>query len=387
MRSRTTARRDRASCTSTRRAASRSSRPTSSFSPRTCSTTYALLLMSNLGMPYDPVKGDRRPWDATTATRPAAAERQRLVHGPKFKRYMGSGALAMAIDDFNADNFDHSGLGFIGGGVDHVRADGREADPEPHDAARDGPVRTRLEGRDPEVLRKRDQRRLPGRVARVPDAPSRPRPELPGQLRQPAGPDHVRLGGERAQDDRVRGHEDARDHEGDQPGHHLGGPGSLPAHYDTAVYQSTHNTGGAIMGADPARRSSTRTCRCGTRRTCSSSARATSRRTRASTRPEPSVRSPTGPPRGSSSSTRRAGASYDQFDSGEAPGLPDRRRSPSCRRTTSSTTRASGSRCATGTSSPTIADPEQLRAHPDVRETDDLFPVGEPPSGFYLINV
>jgi hypothetical protein len=32
-------------------------------------------------------------------------------------------------------------------------------------------------------------------------------------------------------------------------------------------------------------------------------------------------------------------------------------------------------------------DPEQLRANPDVRPTDDLFPVGEPPSGFYLINV
>ena len=65
------------------------------------------------------------------------------------------------------------------------------------------PFGTRLEGRDPEVLRERDQRRLPGRVARVPDALPRPRPELPGQLRQPAGPDHVRLGGERAQDGRV----------------------------------------------------------------------------------------------------------------------------------------------------------------------------------------
>jgi len=30
-----------------------------------------------------------------------------------------------------------------------------------------------------------------------------------------------------------------------------GGPGSLPAHYDSVPYQSTHNTGGAIMGADP----------------------------------------------------------------------------------------------------------------------------------------
>ncbi len=32
-------------------------------------------------------------------------------------------------------------------------------------------------------------------------------------------------------------------------------------------------------------------------------------------------------------------------------------------------------------------DPEHLRANPEVRETDDIFPVGEPPSGFYLINV
>ena len=36
------------------------------------------------------------------------------------------------------------------------------------------------------------------------------------------------------------------------PGIISGGPGSLPAHFDTTAYQSTHNTGGAIMGADPA---------------------------------------------------------------------------------------------------------------------------------------
>ena len=36
----------------------------------------------------------------------------------------------------------------------------------------------------------------------------RSRPELPRQLRQPAGPDYVRLAAERAEDDRVRGDED-----------------------------------------------------------------------------------------------------------------------------------------------------------------------------------
>jgi lactam utilization protein B len=30
---------------------------------------------------------------------------------------------------------------------------------------------------------------------------------------------------------------------------------------------------------------------------------------------------------------------------------------------------------------------EAVRAHADVRETDLVFSIGEPPSGFYLINV
>jgi Family of unknown function (DUF5678) len=32
-------------------------------------------------------------------------------------------------------------------------------------------------------------------------------------------------------------------------------------------------------------------------------------------------------------------------------------------------------------------DEEAVRSHPAVAETDLVFPVGEPPSGFYLINV
>jgi hypothetical protein len=33
------------------------------------------------------------------------------------------------------------------------------------------------------------------------------------------------------------------------------------------------------------------------------------------------------------------------------------------------------------------ADEEALRAHPRVRDDDDMYPVGDPPSGFYMINV
>jgi len=33
------------------------------------------------------------------------------------------------------------------------------------------------------------------------------------------------------------------------------------------------------------------------------------------------------------------------------------------------------------------ADEQELRGDPAVRESDDVYPVGEPPSGFYMINV
>jgi hypothetical protein len=33
------------------------------------------------------------------------------------------------------------------------------------------------------------------------------------------------------------------------------------------------------------------------------------------------------------------------------------------------------------------ADEETLRADPAVQDGDDVYPVGEPPSGFYMINV
>ncbi len=31
--------------------------------------------------------------------------------------FIGAGALATVMDEFNGDNFDHAGLGFIGGGL------------------------------------------------------------------------------------------------------------------------------------------------------------------------------------------------------------------------------------------------------------------------------
>ena len=51
--------------------------------------------------------------------------------------FIGAGALGMVIDEFNGDNFDHSGLGFIGGGyiarLEYQRPPDRDAsDAERH---------------------------------------------------------------------------------------------------------------------------------------------------------------------------------------------------------------------------------------------------------------
>ena len=167
-------------------AASRSSPPTSSCSPRTCSTTCGTLLLSKLGTPYDPATGDwRRRHELRLPDRRRRGER--LVRRTRVQALHGlRGDCRSAIDDFNADNFDHTGLGFIGGGSITSGQSGARPIQSLTRPAGHAVVRQGVEGGDPEVLPSVDQRRLPGRVAGLPAALPRPRPELPRQVRQPA---------------------------------------------------------------------------------------------------------------------------------------------------------------------------------------------------------
>ena len=73
-----------------------------------------LMLVSGIGKPYDPAAGEgvvgRNFAYQTMATVTPFFEKQRL------NTFAGAGAMGVTIDDFNGDNFDHSQLGFIGGG-------------------------------------------------------------------------------------------------------------------------------------------------------------------------------------------------------------------------------------------------------------------------------
>jgi gluconate 2-dehydrogenase alpha chain len=77
-----------------------------------------LMLLSGVGKPYDPVTNT-----GTTGRNYAyqTANNVRMFFDDKnFNPFIGGGAIGMGIDEFNNDNFDHSGLGFVGGGSTRV---------------------------------------------------------------------------------------------------------------------------------------------------------------------------------------------------------------------------------------------------------------------------
>ena len=72
-----------------------------------------LLLLSGIGKPYDPATGEGvvgKNYAYQTMSSVNVFFDDKLINP-----FVGAGAHAMVIDDFNGDNFDHGGKGFIGG--------------------------------------------------------------------------------------------------------------------------------------------------------------------------------------------------------------------------------------------------------------------------------
>ncbi|MGB7480656.1 MAG: GMC family oxidoreductase [Burkholderiaceae bacterium] len=72
-----------------------------------------LLLLSGIGKPYDPqtntgVVGRNYAYQITSSVN--------VFLNENINPFMGAGALGQAIDEFNGDNFDHGPHGFVGGG-------------------------------------------------------------------------------------------------------------------------------------------------------------------------------------------------------------------------------------------------------------------------------
>jgi gluconate 2-dehydrogenase alpha chain len=73
-----------------------------------------LLLVSGIGEPYNPATGQGHVGKNYCYQTMGAVDV--FFDDKLLNPFIGAGALASVIDDYNGDNFDHSGLGFIGGG-------------------------------------------------------------------------------------------------------------------------------------------------------------------------------------------------------------------------------------------------------------------------------
>ena len=107
--------------------------------------------------------------------------------------FMASGAHGTNIDDFNGDNFDHSGLGFFGGAwISAGTTNGRPI------LTRPVPPGTPRWGRDwktgdGQMVQSRVRRRRLGLQLCAPREFSRPRPDLQGRAWTPAHPHELQF--------------------------------------------------------------------------------------------------------------------------------------------------------------------------------------------------
>jgi gluconate 2-dehydrogenase alpha chain len=72
-----------------------------------------MMLVSGIGKPYDPTTG--KGVVGRNYTYQTSSGSTLFFDDKLFNPFIGSGALGMTMDDFNGDNFDHAKLGFIGG--------------------------------------------------------------------------------------------------------------------------------------------------------------------------------------------------------------------------------------------------------------------------------
>jgi len=72
-----------------------------------------LMLVSGIGQPYDPATGQGHVGKNYCYQTMSSVDL--FFEDKNLNPFIGAGALASVIDDYNGDNFDHSGLGFIGG--------------------------------------------------------------------------------------------------------------------------------------------------------------------------------------------------------------------------------------------------------------------------------
>lgn len=206
------------------------------------------LLMAGIGEPYDPesgegVVGKHYCYQNFGAGATGFFDRQ-------FNLYMGAGALGASIDDFNGDNFDHSDLDFLHGGNISISQTGKRPI-----ANNDVPPDTPSWGSEFKRASLHYFYRTLSVSCQGSSLPSRGNfLDLDPTYIDEFGNPLIRMTFDWTGNDRALVsymspilNEIMRE----MGAVELDESGELEGSYDIVPYQSTHNTGGAIIGADP----------------------------------------------------------------------------------------------------------------------------------------
>jgi gluconate 2-dehydrogenase alpha chain len=207
-----------------------------------------MLLLSGIGKPYDPVTntgvvGKNYAYQANTSAT--------LFYdsGKVFNLFMGSGALGTVIDDFNGDNFDHGSHGFIGGAdISHNTNGARPIlfHPVP-------PGTPRWGGQWKKAVAHYYNRAFGINAQGGVQSYRGNYLDLDPTYRDIFGQPLLRMtfdwGPHEHKQSAFMAGINAKIAKAAGASRTIGG--QLPAHYSVVPYQSTHNTGGAIMGSDP----------------------------------------------------------------------------------------------------------------------------------------
>ncbi|WP_439522492.1 GMC family oxidoreductase [Marivita sp.] len=222
-----------------------------------CLNAYALwnvhlMLVSGLGTPYDPASGQGtvgRNYSYQTLASASVFFNKDVWSNP----FMGAGAMGVSIDDFNGDNFDHTDLGFVGGGyISATQTNGRPINYQPT------PPGTPSWGREwKQAVRDNYLHHIGltvhGSSVSVPQNHLDLDPTYVDDYGQPL----LRMTFDFPENDRrmskyvlSKAEEIARnmDHVTEVSTSNRAAEGSS---YSVVPYQTTHNVGGAVMGTDP----------------------------------------------------------------------------------------------------------------------------------------
>lgn len=206
-----------------------------------------LLLNSNIGEPYNPktqkgVIGKNYCYQINGGA-------TGFFENEKFNTFMGAGALGATINDFNGDNFDHSDLDFIHGASISISQTGRRpisSNPVPKDTPRWG-----------KNFKEKSLKYFNRSLSIGAQGASMPHRNnyfsIDPTYKDDYGKPMLRMTYDFTEQDRnlhkYTSEKSAKIMK--EMGADIVEKAELSEHYDIVPYQSTHNTGGVIMGGDP----------------------------------------------------------------------------------------------------------------------------------------